>query len=130
MDCVWHVDRESAAENAIINWSSGITDRSKAVLLLWFILSIVSSNTFEILSDFRIIEVDRLFYDGHCLVRVDLRKRCNPPKVEHPCTRNKPQSNFIKPSEFERFMKYFDQNKDNEILSEMMGYWMELNFRC
>ena len=62
--------------------------------------SIVSSNTFDILSDFRIIEVDQLFSDEQSLLRVDLRTRCNPPTVEHPCTRNKPQSNFIKPSKF------------------------------
>ena len=79
--------------------------------------SIVSSNTFDILSDFRIIEVDRLFSDGHSLLRVDLRTRCNPPTVEHPYTRNKPQSNFIRPSELERFMINFDQNKANDILS-------------
>ena len=45
--------------------------------------SIVSSNTFEISSDFRIIEVDRFFSDGHSLLRVDLRTRCNPPTAEH-----------------------------------------------
>ena len=79
--------------------------------------SIVSSNTFDILSAFRIIEADRLFSDGHSLRRVDLRTCCNPPTVEHPCIRNKPQSNFIKPSEFGRFMTNFDQNKANDILS-------------
>ena len=75
------------------------------------------SRIYFIHRDTKTIEVDRLFSDGHSLLRVDLRTRCNPPTVEHPCSRNKPQLNFIKPSEFERFMINFDQNKANDILS-------------
>ena len=37
--------------------------------------AIVSSNVFEILSDFWIKEVDRLFSDGHSLLSVDLHVR-------------------------------------------------------
>ena len=96
-----------------------MTFRNKSVIDY----SIVSLNTFEILSDFRIIEVDRLFSDGHSLLRVDLRIRCNPPKVEHPYTRNKPQSNFIKPSEFEICDKFWSkQYQWNLKWAQIMWY--------
>ena len=76
--------------------------------------TLVSSKTLGILSDFQIIEVDRLFSDGHSLLKVDIdiqyKKQDN--NVEHagPVT-------HIKPTEYDTFAFNFDQDKVSEILS-------------
>ena len=72
--------------------------------------SIVSSNTFDILSDFRIIEVDQLFSDEQSLLRVD---------CAHAVIRRR-LSILVQETNHSRILlspQNFDQNKANDILS-------------
>ncbi|MCG7875884.1 MAG: reverse transcriptase family protein [Candidatus Thiodiazotropha endolucinida] len=74
--------------------------------------ALVSSKTLSILSDFQILEVDRLFSDGHSLLKVDISMTYK--KQTNNAERGR-STTYIKPSEFDTFALNVDQGKVNEI---------------
>lgn len=76
--------------------------------------ALVSGKTFNVLFDFQITEVDRLFSDGHTLLTLDVKTNTQNKrdKPERP-TRN--STTYINLSEYEQFINSLDQSKVEHI---------------
>ena len=79
--------------------------------------ALASSDTFEILLDFEVVEVDRLFSDGHSLLALDLQTHSL--NLPNPLEKNISQHTYIKPSEYECFVQNFDETKIANIVTEL-----------
>ena len=79
--------------------------------------ALASSDTFEILLDFEVVEVDRLFSDGHSLLALDLQTHSL--NLPNPLEKNISKHTYIKPSEYECFVQNFDETKIANIVTEL-----------
>ena len=82
--------------------------------------ALVSLKSIETLLDFQIIDLDRLFSDGHCLLRLDIKLDLPNefPQPQTPRYVNKP---YLKQSEYESFENNIDPQKIGSILSSIQA---------
>ena len=79
--------------------------------------SLISAKTFEIVHDFKITDVDRLFSDGHSLLTVEIQVQNNRRDVHAQSTTSR--AIFIKPTEFDTFISNFEKINVTEILERI-----------
>lgn len=79
---------------------------------------LVSAKAFEILHDFQITDVDRLFSDGHSLLSVTVSTKHD----KTPCQaviNETAHTSYLRPNEYECFVDNIDRAKVNQILNTL-----------
>lgn len=76
---------------------------------------LVSTKTFDILLNFQITDLDRLFSDGHSLLTLTIRTQYCKIQDTKECNTSNPLT-FIKPTEYQCFFENFSQRSAEQIL--------------